>query len=80
MSLLNEERTPFIFPDKNFLLISRAPLLGRSWTRSLALEKFELLVNGLPTSAIHPFYSENKERVIGYFKESVPMVSLTKGH
>lgn len=41
--------------------------------------KVELIVNGLPTSAIHPFYSENKERVIGYFKKSVPMVSLTKG-
>lgn len=41
--------------------------------------KVELLVNGLPTGAIHPFYSENKDRVVEYFKKGVPMVSLTKG-
>lgn len=39
----------------------------------------KLMVNGLPTSAIIPFYSENKERIHGYFKEGVPMVSLSKG-
>lgn len=39
----------------------------------------KLLVNGLPTSAIHPFYSENKERIVSYFKKQIPMVSLTKG-
>src|SRR5690554_3341002 len=46
---------------------------------SAAGRKVELLVNGLPTSAIHPFYFENKKRVQSYFKEGIPMVSLTKG-
>ncbi|MCO4755072.1 MAG: hypothetical protein KC478_11365, partial [Bacteriovoracaceae bacterium] len=39
----------------------------------------QLTVNGLPTSAIHPFFSENKDRVINYLKNDIPMVSLTKG-
>ena len=41
--------------------------------------KVELLVNGLPTAAIHPFFNENKERVINYFKQEIPLVSLSKG-
>jgi len=39
----------------------------------------ELLVNGLPTSAINPFYNENKKRVEGYFEKGVPLVSISKG-
>ncbi len=39
----------------------------------------ELLVNGLPTSAIGPFYSENKDRFIKYFENKIPFVSLSKG-
>lgn len=41
--------------------------------------KIELLVNGLPTSAICPFYSENKERFVQYFEKKIPFVSLSKG-
>lgn len=39
----------------------------------------ELIVNGLPTSAITPFYSQNKELVKNYFKQGIPMVSISKG-
>lgn len=42
-------------------------------------KKVELFVNGLPTSAITPFYSENKEVVEGYLKEGVPFMSISKG-
>ena len=56
------------------------PALTWDELEELASEsKVQLLVNGLPTSAIHPFYSENKEKVLAYFKNGVPMVSLTKG-
>ena len=41
--------------------------------------KIDLLVNGLPTRAIHPFYSENKNKVLEWLKKDIPMVSLTKG-
>lgn len=41
--------------------------------------KINLLVNGLPTSAIKPFFSENKERFTKYFEEKIPLVSLSKG-
>src|SRR5690606_27364989 len=32
-----------------------------------------------PTSAIKPFFSENRERFIKYFEEKIPLVSLSKG-
>lgn len=38
-----------------------------------------LLVNGLPTSAICPFYSENEERFENWFDKKIPFVSLSKG-
>lgn len=41
--------------------------------------KVELFVNGLPTSAILPFYSENKEQVENYLKQVIPFVSISKG-
>ena len=41
--------------------------------------QIELLVNGLPTSAIGPFYSENQDRFIKYFESKIPFVSLSKG-
>jgi glycerol-3-phosphate dehydrogenase (NAD(P)+) len=41
--------------------------------------KVEILVNGLPTAVIMPYYKENMEKVEKYFKEGVPFVSLTKG-
>ena len=42
-------------------------------------KSIELIVNGLPTSAINSFYSENEKRVEGYFKKNVPLVSISKG-
>ena len=42
-------------------------------------KQIELLVNGLPTSAICPFYSENKQRFLKYFESNIPFVSLSKG-
>jgi glycerol-3-phosphate dehydrogenase (NAD(P)+) len=42
-------------------------------------KKIDLLVNGLPTSAIIPFYTENKSRITSYFEKGVPFVSISKG-
>jgi glycerol-3-phosphate dehydrogenase (NAD(P)+) len=42
-------------------------------------KKLELMVNGLPTSAITYFYKENKDRVENYFKQNIPLVSISKG-
>ena len=45
----------------------------------VGLRTINLLVNGLPTGAICPFYSENKERFINWFEQKIPFVSLSKG-
>lgn len=45
----------------------------------VSTSKIELLVNGLPTSAIKPFFLENKERFKNYFEAKIPLVSLSKG-
>lgn len=42
-------------------------------------ETIELIVNGLPTSGIKPFYNENKDRFQKYFSKQIPLVSLSKG-
>lgn len=39
----------------------------------------ELVVNGLPTSAINPFYSQNKKQIERYFEKNIPFVSISKG-
>ena len=39
----------------------------------------ELLVSGLPSSAIKRFYTETRDRFEGYFDQGIPMVSLSKG-
>ncbi len=41
--------------------------------------KVELVVNGLPTSAINPFYTQNKKEIEDYFKQGIPFVSISKG-
>ena len=42
-------------------------------------EQPELLVNGLPTGAIHSFYSQNQQRIANYLKQKIPFVSISKG-
>lgn len=41
--------------------------------------KIELLVNGLPTSAIKKFYSDSKDIFVKFFENDIPLVSLSKG-
>lgn len=57
-------------------------LAAKDWDELDSLtksENIELIVNGLPTSAIDHFYSENQKRFIRYFEQKIPMVSLSKG-
>lgn len=42
-------------------------------------KSIDLLLNGLPTSAIIPFYGENEERITNYLKAGIPFVSISKG-
>ena len=39
----------------------------------------DLIVSGLPSSAIKPFFSELRERFEKYFEKEIPLVSLSKG-
>ena len=41
--------------------------------------KIELIVNGLPTSAIHAFYSKNLNEILFLLENKVPFVSISKG-
>ncbi len=45
----------------------------------LAGAKVELLVNGLPTSVIKPYFNENHAYVVNYLQQGVPLVSISKG-
>tara|TARA_Y100000768_G_scaffold388765_1_gene386918 strand:- start:2686 stop:3666 length:981 start_codon:yes stop_codon:yes gene_type:complete len=42
-------------------------------------KKIELLINGLPTSAITPFYKQNEKRVESFLENNIPLVSISKG-
>ena len=42
-------------------------------------KQIDLLVSGLPTSGIRPFYSDNRERFLSWFERDIPFVSLSKG-
>jgi glycerol-3-phosphate dehydrogenase (NAD(P)+) len=41
--------------------------------------KLNIIINGLPTSAITRFFGDNKDRFRAYFKDGIPLVSLSKG-
>ena len=45
----------------------------------LGSHQLELVVNGLPTSAIKPFYSKNKSHLDSFFEKQIPFVSISKG-
>ncbi len=55
------------------------PALSWEEVDSHVESQLDLLVSGLPTAGIAEFYSENKERFEAYFKEEIPLVSLSKG-
>ncbi|EQC46627.1 NAD(P)H-dependent glycerol-3-phosphate dehydrogenase [Bacteriovorax sp. Seq25_V] len=39
----------------------------------------ELIVSGLPTVGIAPFFEENYDRFLKYFERQIPLISLSKG-
>lgn len=42
-------------------------------------DNLSLIVSGLPTVGIKPFFGENLARFEGYFKRKIPLISLSKG-
>lgn len=54
---------------------------AQTWSEveSLVKGEVQLLVNGLPTSAIKNFYAQHKEKFREFFSKGIPMVSLSKG-
>lgn len=43
------------------------------------MDDLELIVSGLPTTGIRPFFKENYDRFEKYFSKGIPFVSLSKG-
>ena len=52
-----------------------------SWEEvdGLVEKDVQLIINGLPTSAIKKFYSDSKDIFVKYFEKNIPLVSLSKG-
>lgn len=42
-------------------------------------KNIQLLVSGLPTAGIKPFFETNYDRFLGYLKRGIPLISLSKG-
>ena len=42
-------------------------------------QDIQLLVSGLPTAGIKPFFEENFDRFEKYFQRGIPLISLSKG-
>lgn len=77
-SIKNGENSVYLPGQK----LSKNIVPALSWEEVDSLvgdSQLEMIMNGLPTSAINPFYTENKDRIEGYFKENIPMVSISKG-
>ncbi|MBY0515281.1 MAG: NAD(P)-dependent glycerol-3-phosphate dehydrogenase [Bacteriovoracaceae bacterium] len=55
------------------------PALSWEELKSLIEGEVELVVSGLPTSAIRPFFRENADEVKSFLKKGIPFVSLAKG-
>ncbi len=45
----------------------------------VTLQEIDLIVSGLPTYAIKPYFEEHKEFFVKYFKQDIPLVNLAKG-
>ena len=64
------------------LKLSNKIVPAMSWEEIDKLKKdgsVELILNGLPTSAIRSFYQENQKEVENFLKTGIPFVSISKG-
>jgi glycerol-3-phosphate dehydrogenase (NAD(P)+) len=68
-----------IYLPNQKLATNIVPALSWEEVESLHTDKIELIVHGLPTNAITPFYNEHAPALEKYLKLGIPMVSLTKG-
>lgn len=55
------------------------PALEWSEVKELAGSDVEIVISGLPTSAINSFCEENKKHILPYLAHDTPFVSLAKG-
>tara|TARA_B100001971_G_scaffold215182_1_gene259072 strand:- start:18514 stop:19539 length:1026 start_codon:yes stop_codon:yes gene_type:complete len=55
------------------------PAMSWEEVEKLVDGEIELLVNGLPTSAIKKVYSDSKDIFLKFFEKDIPLVSLSKG-
>jgi len=76
---LNKHENKIYLPNQKLSENIIAALTWEELDSYAKISDIKLIVNGLPTGAINNFYSENRDRFINYFKNSIPMVSLSKG-
>lgn len=76
---INAQENNIYLPEQKLSENILAALTWDELDELAPIEKVKLVVNGLPTSAINNFYSENQQRFINYFEHKIPMVSLSKG-
>lgn len=76
---INSHENNIYLPDQKLSENIFAALTWDELDKLAPIDTVKLVVNGLPTSAINNFYSDNKDRFIEYFKHEIPLVSLSKG-
>ena len=76
---INQHENNIYLPNQKLSENIMAALTWDELDNYAKISEIKLIVNGLPTGAINNFYSENRDRFINYFKNSIPMVSLSKG-
>ncbi|MAZ47116.1 MAG: hypothetical protein CME65_01050 [Halobacteriovoraceae bacterium] len=77
---INSDRENCVYlPGQNLASNIRAAKSWEEIDELVGTKSVQLLVNGLPTSAILPFYAENGEKIETYLKAGIPFMSISKG-
>lgn len=77
-SILNGENSVYLPGHK----LSKNIIPAMSWEeldQIISGSTVEIILNGLPTSAIASFYGQNKDWFVKFFEKKIPFVSLSKG-
>lgn len=77
-SMINGENSVYL-PGQKLAKNIVPALTWKELDEKVENKKIDLLMNGLPTSAIFSFYGDNKDRIENYLKQNIPFVSISKG-
>ncbi|MCT4641881.1 MAG: NAD(P)-dependent glycerol-3-phosphate dehydrogenase [Bacteriovoracaceae bacterium] len=76
---INSHENKIYLPGQKLSENISAVLSWDEFDGNFKITDIDLVVNGLPTSAINSYYNENKKRFVRFFENEIPLVSLSKG-